>query len=99
MPTKLNLVEEDGAHRGVLEMIFAVTDVKKKRWPIYRHRAALALKPETYERVSKGAMRVLSQLSLTGGPLSAARVGRRRRRRREASSTTSRFRTSATTSR
>ncbi len=64
---KLNLVEQDGAHRGVLEIVFAVTDVKKKRWPIWRHRWGLALKPETYERVSKGAMRVVSQLTLPKG--------------------------------
>jgi VWFA-related protein len=65
--SKLNLVEQDGAYRGVLEVVFAVTDAKKKRWPIYRHRAALALKPETYERVSNGAIRVLSQLPLPAG--------------------------------
>ena len=40
---------------------------KKKRWPIWRHRAALALKPETYERVSKGAIRCISQLPLPEG--------------------------------
>jgi VWFA-related protein len=66
-PDKLNLVEQDGAYRGVLEILFATTDVKNKRWPIWRHRAALALKPETYERVSHGAIRVLSQLSLPEG--------------------------------
>ena len=66
-PEKLNLVEQDGAHRGVLEIVFAITDVKKKRWPIWRHRWGLALKPETYERVSTGAMRVVSQLALPKG--------------------------------
>ncbi|HET9361168.1 MAG TPA: VWA domain-containing protein [Vicinamibacterales bacterium] len=66
-PDKLNLVEQDGAYRGVLEILFATTDVKNKKWPIWRHRAALALKPETYERVSHGAIRVLSQLSLPEG--------------------------------
>ena len=66
--SKLNLVEQDGAFRGILEVVFAVTDAKNsKRWPIYRHRAALALKPETYERVSHGAIRVLSQLPLPEG--------------------------------
>ena len=44
-----------------------MTDAKKKRCPIWRHRAELALKPETYERVSKGAMRVVSQLPLPEG--------------------------------
>ncbi len=33
-PDKLNLVEEDGAYRGQLEVIFAVTDAKKRRLPI-----------------------------------------------------------------
>jgi hypothetical protein len=66
-PDRLNLVEQDGAYRGVLEILFATTDVKKKKWPIWRHRAALALKPDTYERVSHGAIRVLSQLSLPEG--------------------------------
>ena len=64
---KLNLVEQDGAHRGQLEVVFAVTDVKRKRWPVWRHRWGLALKPDTYERVSKGAMRVISQLTLPKG--------------------------------
>jgi|SoiMethySBSTD1v2_1073268.scaffolds.fasta_scaffold00234_49 VWFA-related protein len=67
-PSKLNLVEQDGAWRGVLEVVFATTDSKnKKKWPIWRHRAALALKPETYERVSHGALRVLCQLPLPEG--------------------------------
>ena len=47
--------------------MFAVTDSKKRRFPIWRHRAELALKPETYERVSKGAMRVISQMPLPEG--------------------------------
>ena len=64
---KLNLVEEKGAHRGTLEVLFAVTDAKKKRWPIWRHRWGLALKPETYARVNEGAMRVISQLKLPAG--------------------------------
>ena len=33
--SKLNLVEQDGAYRGVARSLFAVTDAKKKRWPIY----------------------------------------------------------------
>lgn len=64
---KLNLVEEAGAHRGTLEILFAVTDAKKKRWPIWRHRWGLALKPDTYQRVNQGAMRVISQLKLPAG--------------------------------
>lgn len=67
VPTKLNLVEQDGAYRGILEVIFAVSDVKKKRWPIWRHRAELALKPETYQRVSRGAIRMISQMTLPEG--------------------------------
>ena len=66
-PEKLNLMEQDGAWRGVLEILLATTDVKKKKWPIWRHRAALALKPETYDRVSRGAIRVVSQLPLPEG--------------------------------
>jgi VWFA-related protein len=66
-PEKLNLVEQDGAWRGQLEIVFAVTDAKKRRFPIWRHRALLSLKPETYERVSKGAMRVVSQMPLPEG--------------------------------
>jgi VWFA-related protein len=64
---RLNLVDEAGAHRGMLEVLFAVTDASKKRWPIWRHRWGLALKPDTYERVNRGAMRVLSQLKLPAG--------------------------------
>jgi VWFA-related protein len=66
-PDKLNLVEENGAWRGQVEVIFAVTDSKKRRLPTVRHRFGLALKPETYERVSKGAMRFISQLLLPEG--------------------------------
>ena len=65
--SKLNLHEEEGTHRGILEVVFAITDVKNKRWPIWRHRAELRLRPETYERVSNGAIRVLSQLPLPEG--------------------------------
>jgi hypothetical protein len=39
----------------------------KRRHPIHRHRAAIALKPETYERVSRGALRVHSELPLPEG--------------------------------
>jgi len=66
-PDKLNLVEQDGAWRGQLELVFAITDAKKRRFPIWRHRAELKLKPETYERVSKRAIRVISQLPLPEG--------------------------------
>jgi len=66
-PNRLNLVEENGAYRGVLEVVFVITDASKKTWPVWRHRANLALKPETYERVNKGALRVLSQLTLPKG--------------------------------
>jgi VWFA-related protein len=66
-PDKLHLVEENGAYRGQVEVIFAVSDAQKRRFPTMRHRFALALKPETYERVSKGSMRFLSQLLLPEG--------------------------------
>jgi hypothetical protein len=65
--TKLALEEKDGAHRGELEIAFAVTDIKQKKWPIWRHRAAVALLPETYERVNRGALRVIAQVSLPEG--------------------------------
>jgi hypothetical protein len=61
---RLNLVERDGAYRGDMEILFAMTDAKGKRYPIYRHRATLALKPETYERLSRSALRVISELPL-----------------------------------
>jgi VWFA-related protein len=67
VPEKLNLVQQDGAYRGQIEIVFAVTDAKNRRFPIWRHRALLALKPETYERVSNGAMRVVSQMPLPEG--------------------------------
>lgn len=66
-PDKLNLVERDGAWRGEVEVVFMVSDSKKRRFPASRHRFGLALKPETYARVSKGAMRILSQLLLPEG--------------------------------
>jgi VWFA-related protein len=64
----LGLVEREGVYRGELELLFAVTDSKsRKRFPIMRHRATLALKPETYANVSQRSLRVVSQLSLPKG--------------------------------
>ena len=60
-------MESNGVHTGELEIVFAVTDVTKKKWPMMRHRAALALKPDTYERVTGSGLRVLSQLRLPEG--------------------------------
>jgi VWFA-related protein len=65
--SRLNLVERDGAHRGDLDVVFAVTDAKNKKRPLIRHRAAIALKPATYERVRSGAIRLVSQLALPEG--------------------------------
>jgi hypothetical protein len=65
--TKLALEEKDGAHRGELEIAFAVTDIKQKKWPIWRHRAAVALLPETYERVNRGALRVIKRFAVSAG--------------------------------
>jgi VWFA-related protein len=65
--SRLNLVDQDGAYRGLFEVMFAVTDAKKRKFPIWRHRVELKLKPETYQRVSTGAMRVVSQLRLPEG--------------------------------
>jgi VWFA-related protein len=61
---RLNLEQREGAYRGEMEILFAITDAKGKRYPIYRHRATVALKPDTYERVSHSAMRVISELPL-----------------------------------
>jgi len=64
----LGLVEREGVYRGELELLYAVTDSKsKRRFPIMRHRATLALKPETYANVSQRSLRVVSQLSLPKG--------------------------------
>jgi VWFA-related protein len=66
-PSKLGLVHENGVYKGELEIVFAVTDAKKQRHPLMRHRAALALKPDTYERARRSGLRVLAQLSLPEG--------------------------------
>jgi VWFA-related protein len=64
----LGLVEREGVYRGELELLYAVTDSKtRKRFPVMRHRATLALKPETYANVSQRSLRVVSQLSLPKG--------------------------------
>ena len=65
--SRLDLAPRDGLYRGEMDILFAITDAKGKRRPITRHRAAFALRPETYERVSRGALRVLSQLVLPKG--------------------------------
>jgi hypothetical protein len=62
--SKLGLVETDGAFRGELEIILAITDARNRGRPPIRHRATLALRPETYER---SALRVLTQLTLPEG--------------------------------
>ncbi len=65
---KLGLAQRDGEYHGDLELLFAVTDSKtRRRYPIIRHRATLALKPETYERINARALRVLSELTLPEG--------------------------------
>ena len=65
---RLNLVERDGAYRGQVDILFAVTPAKgNKRFPVFRHRAELALKPDTYARVSRGALRILSEMQLPPG--------------------------------
>jgi VWFA-related protein len=66
-PSKLGLVQENGVYKGELEIVFAVTDAKNKRWPLMRHRAALALKPDTYERARRSGLRVLARLALPEG--------------------------------
>jgi hypothetical protein len=65
---RLNLTERDGAYRGQVDILFVVTPAKgRKRFPIWRHRAELALKPETYARVSRGALRILTEVQLPPG--------------------------------
>jgi VWFA-related protein len=66
-PSKLGLVHENDTYKGELEVVFFVTDARNKRWPAMRHRASLALKPETYERARQNGLRVLTQLSLPEG--------------------------------
>ena len=75
--SKLDLVERDGAYRGVFEIVFALTDSKNKKWPLMRHRAEVAFKPPDVragqpERVAGGVAAAAAE-----GTLSAARVGRR----------------------
>ena len=65
---QLGLVERDGLYRGEVDLLFAVTDSKgRRRFPVTRHRAQLALKPETYEALNQRALRVLAQLTLPEG--------------------------------
>jgi VWFA-related protein len=64
---KLNLIDDNGIHRGDMDILFAVTDAKGKRRPIMRHRAKLALTQATFDRVSHSALRVISELRLPKG--------------------------------
>jgi hypothetical protein len=66
-PSKLGLTRVNDTYKGELEIFFAVTDARNRRWPLMRHRAALALRPETYERARRSSLRVLAQLSLPEG--------------------------------
>jgi VWFA-related protein len=64
---RLNLVDDNGIHRGEMDILFAVTDSKGKRHPIMRHRAKLALSQTTFDRISHSALRVISELQLPKG--------------------------------
>jgi hypothetical protein len=66
-PSKLGLVRENETYKGDLEVVFAVTDAKKRTFRPMRHRASLNLKPETYERARRSGLRVLTQISLPEG--------------------------------
>jgi hypothetical protein len=65
--TKLNLIERGGTYRGQLDVVVAVTDARNRRRPPVRHRASLALRPETFERLQREPLRVVVQLKLPEG--------------------------------
>jgi hypothetical protein len=66
--SRLDLVLRDGAYRGQMDILFAVTPAKgNKRFPVMRHRVEFNLRPETYTRISQRALRVVSDLKLPPG--------------------------------
>ena len=77
---KLNLVEEDGAHRG--DARDSLRRHRREEEAMAAHggiAGGLALKPETYERVNRSAMRVDLAAEAARGELSGSRIGGRRR--------------------
>jgi VWFA-related protein len=65
--SRLGLVEQDGVRKGDLEIAWTAVAAGGKLYPGERHRAALSLKPDTYERVSREGFRILSALALPPG--------------------------------
>jgi hypothetical protein len=59
--------QKDGTYNEQLNLMLVATDTSGKVFPGDRHRVTLALKPETYARVQKSGVRVLTQLNLPPG--------------------------------
>lgn len=63
----LDIVEKDGTFAGQLEVAYMATDANGKVFPGERHAINLALKPDTYDRVRKLGLRILTQVDLPPG--------------------------------
>jgi VWFA-related protein len=77
----LELIEKNGVYTGQVEVAYAATSDAGKVIPGDRHTVALALKPDTYERVRRMGLRVLLEPRLAAGRyqlrVAAANIGGR----------------------
>jgi hypothetical protein len=65
--SKLNLVEKDGIHVGMLEVSYFAIDMRNRITPGQTQTARLTLRPETYPQVIKTGMRMLFEKELAPG--------------------------------
>lgn len=65
--SRFTFTEKGGSFNEQLSLMLAATDTSGKVFPGDRHTVTLALKPDTYERVKRGGVRVVTQLNLPPG--------------------------------
>ena len=62
-----DFVQQNGTFNDKLDIVDTATDVNSKVYPGDRSTLNLALKPETYQRVKAGGLRVITQMNLPPG--------------------------------
>jgi VWFA-related protein len=65
--SRLDLAEKGGTFAEQLEVAYTATDAHGKVFPGERHAINLALKPDTYERVRRHGLRLVTQVNLPPG--------------------------------
>ena len=81
--TALTFSEREGIYSDRLEVVVMPLNSKGEPENVDRVAADMKLKPETYEAVLRGGVRLMSRLDLHPGPIPAAHRRPRRGRRRD----------------